>query len=174
MRPGVAVGLALVAAIVLMLSTRGCLFASPLTSNWRGWGNWDPLWGTGLFGIGWMLFAALAVWVGVDAHRRGSNGFLWGLFVFFAPVIGLVVYLILVTTREGNGAPGVSVQWQQKQPCSSCGTAIQAEFKICPYCGHSQGCTGCGQRVEVGWKVCPHCGAGIDRGSTNPPAPPPT
>jgi len=150
------------AMILLMISARGCLFAGPLWNGGLGhWGVGNLLWGTGLFGVGWILFAAIAIWVGIDARNRGSNGLLWGLFVFFAPVIGLVVYLILVTTREEGVAPGAGMQWANKHPCARCGTAIQTEFKVCPYCGHSQRCGSCDRPLQAGWKVCPFCGAEV-------------
>ena len=50
--------------------------------GWR-WNRWSgiPWFGpiNSLFGIYWVISLGLAVWVGVDANRRGNNGWLWVL-----------------------------------------------------------------------------------------------
>ncbi|MCD6383032.1 MAG: zinc ribbon domain-containing protein [Thermoplasmata archaeon] len=48
--------------------------------------------------------------------------------------------------------------------CSSCGRAIPADAKVCPYCGERfEGeeyvCSSCGKVVSPADVVCPHCGA---------------
>ena len=45
--------------------------------------------------------------------------------------------------------------------CSRCGRGINAEFKLCPYCGYElrpKSCQGCGKEVIAEFKFCPHCG----------------
>ncbi len=45
--------------------------------------------------------------------------------------------------------------------CSRCGRGVNAEFKLCPYCGYElrpKSCQGCGKEVIAEFKFCPHCG----------------
>lgn len=45
--------------------------------------------------------------------------------------------------------------------CSRCGRGVNAEFKLCPYCGYElrpKSCQGCGKEVTADFKFCPHCG----------------
>ncbi|MBI3023158.1 MAG: zinc ribbon domain-containing protein [Thaumarchaeota archaeon] len=45
--------------------------------------------------------------------------------------------------------------------CSRCGRGVNAEFKLCPYCGYElrpRSCQGCGKEVVAEFKFCPHCG----------------
>jgi hypothetical protein len=45
------------------------------------------------------VWIVLLVWVYRDASRRGMNGALWVVVVFFLHLIGLVVYLIARGSR---------------------------------------------------------------------------
>lgn len=155
MHPGVALVLAVFGAAVLIMSARGCLL-SPPWHDWNVFWNFGALGGSGLFGIWGLIQIGLAIWVGMDASARGSNGWLWGLLVFFTPVVGLVVYLILVSgCVHGNGAGFFP---RGLRDCPSCGKPVRSDFKLCPYCGQSHTCTGCGKPLEAEWKVCPFCG----------------
>jgi RNA polymerase subunit RPABC4/transcription elongation factor Spt4 len=154
---------ALLGAAFLLLPVHGCL------SPWIGLSSFDfgrsHLFWPPFFGfVGWGLIQlGLAVWVGIDANRRGSNGLLWGLLVFFAPIVGLVVYLILAPTlgEPRGGQAGVR--------CPTCRAAMDASFKLCPYCGESQRCGHCSQPLQAGWKVCPQCGTRIAGTESEPP-----
>lgn len=45
--------------------------------------------------------------------------------------------------------------------CSRCGRGVNAEFKLCPYCGYElrpKSCQGCGKEIIAEFKFCPHCG----------------
>lgn len=63
-----------------------------------------------LFGIGMaMILVGLlvaAVFVIRDMNRRGQPGLLWGLIVFFAPFIGLLLWAGLRKTWPRFDAPG--------------------------------------------------------------------
>jgi len=37
----------------------------------------------------------LAVWAALDMRRRAQPGWLWGLLIFFAPVLGVLLWLAL-------------------------------------------------------------------------------
>jgi hypothetical protein len=132
-------------------------------------------------GLGWLLNLILAVWVTIDANRRGMNGVLWGVLVFFTCVVGLIVYLIVAGTAARNGAASraASAAPASGQPaappsasCPGCRASIQPEFLLCPYCGRTlqEECPGCGRHVEAGWKVCPHCAVSLE-GPAPSPAP---
>jgi len=45
------------------------------------------------------VWIALLVWVYRDASRRGMNGALWVVVVFFLHLIGLVIYLVVRGSR---------------------------------------------------------------------------
>jgi hypothetical protein len=45
------------------------------------------------------VWIALLVWVYRDATRRGMNGALWVVVVFFLHLIGLVIYLVVRGSR---------------------------------------------------------------------------
>ena len=164
MKPGVAILLAVIGVVFLLMYIRGC----PLRPSWVQWDHRSFVFSPfapffGLVGIWGLIQIGLAIWVGIDAHRRGSNGFLWGLLVFFTPVVGLIVYLILAPSlAKRNGAtaaqPPPAVP-PSTVPCPSCGQALQPEFKACPYCSFSLRCKQCDQPVRKGWKVCPYCTA---------------
>lgn len=121
----------------------------------------------GLFGFGFFINLLLAVWVGVDAGKRGMQGLLWGLLVFFTSIVGVVVYLLV---RSGSMPP---LNGDRPQPppsatagavnCASCQGALQPGFKICPYCGEpvERKCPSCDQPIRAGWKHCPECGANL-------------
>ena len=171
------VGLA--ALLMLFLGTRGCWsnwpgfesMSSPLFGGWGFFHHW------GLLGLGGILQIALAVWVGVDAQRRGLNGLLWGLLVLFTFIVGLLVYLIVATSMSRNhGASSFPLSAGLTAPpatapaapaaaaasCPSCSAAIEPSFKVCPYCGTALRCANCDLQVQAGWKLCPHCGTTLD------------
>lgn len=49
--------------------------------------------------------------------------------------------------------------------CQKCQRPIQADFKVCPYCGtgveHSPKCFSCHREIDPKWIMCPYCGANI-------------
>lgn len=163
MKPGVAVLLAVIGLVFLMMNLGSCPMRPPWSHHWDDRGFLITPFGPfyGLLGIWGLIQIGLAVWVGLDAHRRGSNGFLWGLLVFFTPVVGLIVYLILAPSLAQRNGATVAVPPPAAAPasiaCPSCGQALQEEFKVCPYCSFSLRCKQCDQPVRSGWKVCPYC-----------------
>lgn len=157
------------------------------------WWDWDlgdlffPSWGFRFLGFGLLIQIVLAVWVGVDAGKRGMSGWLWGLLVFFTGIVGLLVYAIVCTAGTSGARNGVAAPPAPPPPdipapsaatapglvtlhCLSCDGTIQPEFKVCPYCGARvvQDCPSCGTRTEPGWKVCPQCGVQLGGGSPRP------
>ena len=132
----------------------------------------------GMLGITFLIQLVLAVWVGIDAQKQGHNGFLWGILVFFTPVIGLIVYLLLVpvlarrngdppfATAPAGAAPATAGAPAAESPpasatCPACRAQIEADFKVCPVCGNSLRCAGCDKPIRGGWKVCPYCATPI-------------
>lgn len=47
-----------------------------------------------------------------------------------------------------------------KLSCSGCGSEVQSNWELCPYCGKALKlkCPGCQGRVEPNWILCPACG----------------
>lgn len=107
------------------------------------------------------LWGALALWVYHDAERRGHGGLLWGLFVFFGNIIGLIIYLIVRTT---SAEPANAKLAGAAATCPNCAKPVRSTYVACPHCGTSlaKTCAGCGKRADADWKVCPYCGKTID------------
>lgn len=42
-----------------------------------------------------IVYICLIVWTVKDAKSRGGNAILWGLIVFFFPLIGFIIYLLV-------------------------------------------------------------------------------
>ncbi|ELZ06574.1 PLDc N-terminal domain-containing protein [Natrialba aegyptia] len=62
----------------------------------------------GFFGLIALLFLALQIgiiiWTYTDAQSNSSHpAFLWAIVVFFAPFLGLVLYVLLGRDRMGPG-----------------------------------------------------------------------
>ena len=172
LKPGVAIGLACLALILLFMSMGGC-WVLPFRTGHFGLFEFDRgfFWPFhGLLGMWGLIQIGLAIWVGFDADRRGGNGVLWGLLVFFTGVVGLIVYLIVIPTmaeRGGSGGgagvghavamapPGPSPPGTAR--CGNCGSEVQPDFRVCPGCGASQRCRECERPLAASWKVCPYC-----------------
>ena len=173
--PGLAIVLAIVAVGFFLINSRGCYWAPGIhDTRWFG-APWHFLTFSGL------LQLILGVWVGVDAQKRGSNGYFWGLLVFFTSIIGLLVYLLWVTdamekiSQEVNqikaqapaaaaAAEPVTVVDAVLPSCPACGGEVEEGFKACPACGASLRCPGCDKTIRRGWKVCPWCTTRLEIG----------
>ncbi len=179
MNTGAAILLALVAVAFLIANAGGLLFF-PRSDHALSIGNWSTTHfgiGMGMMGITAVIQLVLAVWVGFDAHRNGANGLLWGVLVFFTPVIGLIVYLLLASTmgrRQVDAArppepPGPPAAPAPPEPantyrgetCPSCRGEIEPAYKVCPVCGASLRCSSCDKPIRAAWKVCPYCAVPI-------------
>ena len=139
--------------------------AGPAWWNTRGEYHYDSWLGPVLLlvGLGLLFQIVLGIWVGIDANRRGMNGFLWGALTAFTCVVGLLVYLLSSQSttpqagRVGNSPPDRPTG--ETFACPECGSATQAEFLACPHCGASlqRTCPQCARQVEPGWKFCSYC-----------------
>jgi len=102
-----------------------------------------------------VIWIFIIVWVYRDAERRGMNGILWALLVFFGNFVGLLIYLIV----RNEGMPVRTVD-NQKEPCPNCGKMVSQSYAFCPHCGTrlKAVCPNCEKLVSPDWKVCPYCG----------------
>jgi type IV pilus assembly protein PilB len=48
-------------------------------------------------------------------------------------------------------------------PCVNCGTSINPEFCVCPYCLYAlrKACVACRQELKPEWRICPYCSAAV-------------
>lgn len=157
-----------IAGVLLLWMFRGC-GAFPHLGYWGHSDWWLPPW-LNVFGLGFLIQLGLAVWVGIDAQRRGTSGLLWGLLVFFTSIVGLLVYAIVCTgpaVPRPVGTPPSATAPGESSSCPSCGRAVRADFQHCPDCGASlaSNCPSCGRATETDWKVCAYCGKSLRNGS---------
>jgi len=107
-----------------------------------------------------ILWLLVVFWTYKDAEKRGMNGLLWALLVFFGTFIGFLVYL-LVRSELKTSAPA-SYREQQVatgMTCPGCGKPVEPEFAVCPYCKRvlKPVCPSCGKDIKSDWQVCPYC-----------------
>jgi hypothetical protein len=161
LHPAAAFVLGAIALFVLVLVMRGCVFGiHEITSH-----TFLPGWGFGgsLLSIWGLLNIALGIWVGHDAGRKGLNGIVWGLLVFFTGIIGLLVYLLVSQILMQKNGPARPADAEASCcACPNCHASLQPEYKACPYCGIALRCPQCGSAIQGGWKVCPQCGTPLN------------
>lgn len=91
------------------------------------------------------LVTTQAVWIFLDARKRGENYWLWGILGMTNVPSALIVYLLVTRNR--------------KVRCPDCGQLFTKKHRSCPQCGGaSLICPNCQQEVQIGWGYCPHCG----------------
>lgn len=115
----------------------------------------------GVFGLLSMLgfifyWLSIAWWVFIDARRRGTRAFAWGLLALLTNLVGLAVYLVV---RQESGK------------CEACGTPVDRRSAYCPNCGQplKQLCASCSAEVRPGWNYCANCGTPSARLTEVPP-----
>jgi hypothetical protein len=167
---GCAILLACAAIVLVLLGMQGC-WDGPFLGGWLGHGSVPFFRMFAPISIWGLISACLAVWVGVDANKRGLNGVLWGLLVFFTGIVGLIVYLLVgpaMQHRNGQAVvpaqppPAEAAPSSEGNRCPACQKEVRDEFKACPYCGTALRCDHCGKRTRADWKVCPYCTAPIE------------
>lgn len=71
----------------------------------------------------------------------GFGFFPFGFFMWIIPlaVLGLAIYglIALIKQRPASTVPAEVTPSAPTQPCGNCGKPAQADWKTCPYCGHS-------------------------------------
>lgn len=101
------------------------------------------------------LLLALAIFVGIsifiykDALKHGMDPWMWVVIAVFVPnLIGLIIYFIVRSNKK-----------EEKVKCVQCGSPIDDEYKLCPYCGAelSLHCSNCGKKISLEWQICPYC-----------------
>jgi RNA polymerase subunit RPABC4/transcription elongation factor Spt4 len=166
LNPGLAILLGCAAVVLVILGMSGC-WSGPFFGGWLGHDSVPFFRLFAPISIWGLISAGLAVWVGIDANKRGLNGVLWGLLVFFTGIVGLIVYLLVgpaMQHRNGGGesalpaVPGFAPQPAAKR-CPKCEGEVHDEFKACPFCGTALQCGHCGKPTQGDWKICPYCAA---------------
>ena len=98
--------------------------------------------------FGGIIVLLIAIWVAIDANKRGMNGVLWAIGVFLLCIVFLPLYLILrkpiVAQPYGQPYPPPGSAPSPFQPpaqmygprfCSNCGTQLAGDAKFCAKCG---------------------------------------
>jgi hypothetical protein len=120
-------------------------------------GSWFWPWAgfAGFFGLIFLFFWVMVIiWVYRDAERRGMEGALWAIIVFFTHIVGLIIYAIVrsgrpvkqdLATPAPEGKPSapaappatapIVVQPARPTACSRCGKEILQDWRVCPFCG---------------------------------------
>jgi len=164
---GFAIVLGCAAVVLVLLGMKGC-WGGPFLGGWLGHDSVPFFRMFAPISIWGLISACLAVWVGVDANKRGLNGILWGLLVFFTGIVGLIVYLLVGPAMQyrngGSAAPGQPADpTHPPQPvakrCPKCEGEINDEYKACPFCATALQCGHCGKPTQGDWKVCAYCTA---------------
>jgi RNA polymerase subunit RPABC4/transcription elongation factor Spt4 len=70
------------------------------------------------------------------------------------------------TPDQSNVAPHepetpIELSAEMATSCGRCGRGVNAEFRLCPYCGYElrpRSCQECGKEVLAEFRFCPHCG----------------
>lgn len=106
----------------------------------------------GFIAVCWSAWILMTFYVYYDAQKRGGNGLLWALFVFFGQVLGFLVYLIM-----RSAAPKLMMNGEKQ--CPQCRKPTRDDFTICPYCRAplQTTCLNCKRAVQTDWPVCPYC-----------------
>jgi hypothetical protein len=95
------------------------------------------------FGLWFVIDIVIAVLVAQDANKRGMNGVLWGIGIFFVCPVFLILYLIVRRPILMAPPPGYP---QSYPPAAGPG-------------GPARMCPACGKYHDGSAQFCPHCGA---------------
>lgn len=108
--------------------------------------------GHSVFGGGFVIVLLIAIWVAMDANKRGMNGVLWAIGVFLLCIVFLPIYLIVrkpILSQQPYGQPPIAYGQPPQPPqayqppagpsgpqfCSNCGTQVPGGSKFCASCG---------------------------------------
>lgn len=121
-------------------------------------------------GLVLLVLLALVIWAYRDIRARSRSAaaaVLTVLLVFFLPVIGLVIYLLLRPRETLSEAydraleqEALLQQIEERPVCPTCSRPTQANWFLCPAC-HThlrQPCPVCHSPLELHWDICPYCG----------------
>lgn len=90
--------------------------------------------------IGLLILGAISLWAYQDANKRGENGLLWAIAIFFFLIIFLPWYLIVRKPLASNMVANVPPQIGGSTLCHSCGKYYEGRAAaFCPLCGSLHG-----------------------------------
>ena len=132
--------------------------------------------------LGAIIAGIIAIWVAMDANKRGMNGIGWGIGVFLLCIVFLPIYLItrkpLLAQQQPYGYPPPPnsqpqqpygyvpppqpqpPQPPQQQPYTPPPTP-QPQTPPPAAQPNRRFCSNCGSQLEGGVKFCPSCGKAV-------------
>ncbi len=116
--------------------------------------------------LGIVILLIIALLVANDASRYGENGLLWGLVVFFMPMMGLLFYAIIrsgwTLKVQNTQTPAYSAPVQATPNTVSPVTVSPVtQPQVIPTATDTVYCTACGFANQKGAAYCNKCGAKI-------------
>jgi len=84
-----------------------------------------------------IISIVLGIWIYKDANKRGKEGIIWAILLFFVTLllnyIGLIIVIIVwIAIRPPIGGTPESVASDRR--CPNCGRSIPMDARACPYC----------------------------------------
>lgn len=124
-----------------------------------------------------VLWLSLVYWTFIDADRRGTWRFFWGVVALFFPFIGTLIYVIVrppeyvLDSRERELDLAVMERELRRKVdlCPNCRSVVEKEYLLCPECGWDlkKPCENCGKPLHLNWKTCPYCATAQSKKDTN-------
>ena len=110
------------------------------------------------YGLGFIIAALIALWVGSDANKRGMNGVAWGIGVFLLCIVFLPIYLIVRKPLLAQQPYGYPPPPQPPQPYGNIPPAPPPQPTAGPAEASHHFCSNCGAPLAADSKFCANCG----------------
>ncbi len=127
-------------------------------------------------GLSMLIGLVVAFFIYNDAQKRGHSfltSLLWTVGSVAMPIVVVPLYLVLgrrvnVSNKRDSDPDIIDIEAtvvEETIPCPMCGSKVQENFLVCPYCSHTlkPKCQSCGKEFPRDEKNCPSCQAKTDQ-----------